>query len=72
LVGALALSLYPWLLPGMEAGTGLTVHNSKTGDFGLGISLAWWIPGMLFVVACHWFVYSRLPRKFSVHDEADH
>lgn len=72
LLGAAALSLYPWLLPGTNPETGLTVESAKTGAYSLGIGLVWWLPGMLLVLICQRFVYTRMPEVFSINDDVEH
>ncbi len=72
LLGAAAVGLFPALLPGRTLDQGLTTLNSSSGSHSLAIGLAWWIPGILVVLGCHYFVYSRLPKTVSVHDGAAH
>jgi cytochrome d ubiquinol oxidase subunit II len=72
LLGAAAVGLFPALLPGRTLDQGLTTLNSSSGTHSLAIGLAWWIPGILLVLGCHYFVYSRLPKKVSVKDGAAH
>jgi cytochrome d ubiquinol oxidase subunit II len=72
LLGAAAVGLFPALLPGRTLDQGLTTLNSSSGSHSLAIGLAWWLPGILLVLGCHYFVYSRLPKKVSVHDAAAH
>ncbi len=72
LLGAAAVGLFPALLPGRTLDQGLTTLNSSSGAHSLAIGLVWWIPGILLVLGCHYFVYSRLPQKVSVHDGAAH
>jgi cytochrome d ubiquinol oxidase subunit II len=72
LLGAVAVGLFPALLPGRTVDQGLTTLNSASGSHGLTVGLLWWIPGILLVLGCHYFVYSRLPKKISVHDSGLH
>lgn len=72
LLGAAAMSMYPWLLPGTVAHEGLTIENAKAHEYALRVGLIWWIPGILLVLTCHRFVYSKMPEVFSIHDEPDH
>jgi cytochrome d ubiquinol oxidase subunit II len=65
LIACAAAGLYPTLLPASGLGQSLTVANSASPPYALGVGLAWWLPGM--VLACAYFValYRGLPRKFS-------
>jgi cytochrome d ubiquinol oxidase subunit II len=47
MLSSVAFSLYPSVLPAsMDPMQGLTVANSKAGEYGLGIGLIWWLIGM--------------------------
>lgn len=72
LLGAAAVGLYPWLLPGTQPGVGLTVENAAASAYSLKVGLIWWLPGVAFVLLCHRFVYSHLPRVVSASDEDHH
>jgi cytochrome d ubiquinol oxidase subunit II len=61
LVGMLtsaAFGVYPLLLPAStDPALSLTIHNAAAGSYGLGIGLAWFIPGMLLAAAYAIFTY---------------
>ena len=60
--------LYPWVLPaGPDASLSLTVSEAATTDYGLGVGLVWWIPGMLLVTG--YFVHAY--RSFAGKVDAD-
>ncbi|HSC88034.1 MAG TPA: hypothetical protein VLC09_12215, partial [Polyangiaceae bacterium] len=72
LLVAAAFSLYPTMLPGVAGQAGLTMQAVRSPDYALGVGLCWWLPAFGIVVACQRFVYGRMPRTFSVHDDAAH
>ena len=67
LVGMLtsaAFGVYPLLLPAStDPALSLTIGNAAAGSYGLGIGLAWFIPGMLLAAAYAIFTYSRFSGK---------
>jgi cytochrome d ubiquinol oxidase subunit II len=69
---AAALSLYPWMLPGTEAGSGLTVETAKAADYSLMVGLCWWLPALGLVLFCQRYVYRQMPAKFSLRDDVSH
>ena len=72
MLASAAIAIYPYVLPARDPAFGLTAKAAATAHSGLVIGLYWWIPGVL--LACGYFVYlySMMPAKFSVQDEADH
>ena len=60
-----AFGLYPYLLPSVTPGLGLTAQNSHTSQYGMQVGLAWFIPGMLLALAYFTVLYTRLPAKFA-------
>jgi len=72
LLSAAALSLYPWMLPGMTPGTGWTAQTARASDASLTAGLAWWLPAVCLVLFCQRYVYSQLPQKFRIADDAPH
>lgn len=69
---AAASSLYPWMLPGTEAGTGFTVENARSSDYSLEVGLVWWLPALGLVLFCQRYVYRSLPAKFRIADDVHH
>jgi cytochrome d ubiquinol oxidase subunit II len=65
LLGCAAAGLYPTLLPASGPGQSLTVANSASPPYTLGVGLAWWLPGMVLAGAYFTALYRGLPRKFS-------
>jgi len=61
--------LYPLILPAStNPAYSLTVDNAKAPDYGLRIGLAWWIVGMILVVAYHYHVYKSFAGKVKIED----
>jgi cytochrome bd ubiquinol oxidase subunit II len=62
--------LYPTLLPSLGQGQSLTVANSASSAYALGMGLAWWGPGI--ALACAYFIalYRSLPAKFGADENA--
>jgi cytochrome d ubiquinol oxidase subunit II len=65
MLGAAAFGLFPMVLPGIEASRSLTVYNTAAGAYGLGIGLAWWLPGMALATGYTVFLYRRFAGKVS-------
>jgi len=59
-----AFGVYPLLLPaGTDPALSLTINNAAAGSYGLGIGLAWWLPGMLLASGYAIFTYRRFAGK---------
>ena len=59
-----AFGMYPYLLPAStDAQLGLTVYNAAADEYGLGIGLAWWIPGMILAAGYAVFTYRHFAGK---------
>jgi cytochrome bd ubiquinol oxidase subunit II len=72
LAGA-AFALYPTLLPAStDAALSLTVHNSKAGDYGLGVGLAWWAVGMALAVGYFVYLYRSFRGKVGLDESEDY
>ena len=64
MMAAVAFGIYPNVLPSLGNGIpGLTIYNTATGSYGLGIGLAWWIPGMMLALGYGVFLYRRFAGK---------
>jgi cytochrome d ubiquinol oxidase subunit II len=46
-----------------EAQFGLTIHNAASDPYGLGIGLAWWIPGVFLAVGYAVYTYRHFAGK---------
>jgi len=72
MMGCVAAGLYPSALPARDPAYSLTAAVAAAPAFGLRQAFYWWIPGILIARAYFWFLYSTMPRRFSIDDEADH
>ena len=69
MLGGAAFALYPYLLfASTDPGYSLTVHNSAAGSYALQVGLAWWIAGMVLVVACFTYLFRTFRGKTSPAD----
>lgn len=70
MMASAAFGVYPYVLPAVgEPERGLSAAAAAAGAYGLGVGLAWWIPGMLLVTLYFWIVYRRLAGKVSLDAE---
>ena len=69
LLASAAFGLFPVVLPAMDPSRTLTVTNAATSQYGLGVGLAWWIPGMLLAIGYFAFLYKRFAGKVSLDEE---
>jgi cytochrome bd ubiquinol oxidase subunit II len=61
---SVAFGLYPFVLPSnTNPALALTVQNTATARFGLGIGLAWFIPGILLAAAYFTYTYRTFGGK---------
>ena len=58
--------IFPNILPARIPENSLTIQNAATDAYGLKIALCWWIPGIILAIGYFIFLYTRLPRKFTV------
>ena len=72
LVGMLtsaAFGVFPYVLPSTtDPAMGLTIYNTATRAYGLGVGLAWWIPGMLLAAAYVAYTHWQFGGKVNVED----
>jgi len=70
MLGGGAFALYPALLPAStDPSYSLTVHNAKTGAYGLRVGLVWWLIGITLAVGYFIFIYRSFAGKVSLKDE---
>jgi cytochrome bd ubiquinol oxidase subunit II len=59
-----AFGVYPYLLPAStDARFSLTIRNAAADRYGLGIGLAWWIPGMILAAGYAVYTYRHFAGK---------
>ncbi len=62
--------IYPYVLPSnTDPRLGLTIANTQTAPYGLSVALAWFIPGMLLVLAYSVFVYRHFAGKVRLEED---
>jgi len=72
LLASVAFSLYPYVLPAnSDRSLGLTIHTAAAPAAGLRAALAWWIPGMVPVVAYFVIVYRKFSGKIDASEHGD-
>lgn len=59
LIGSAAFGVWPWVLPGLEEGTGLHVEASAASAYGLETALWWGLPGLALVGFYFFVLYRR-------------
>jgi cytochrome d ubiquinol oxidase subunit II len=70
MLGGGAFAMYPTLLPAStNPSYSLTIHNAKTGAYGLRVGLVWWLIGITLAVGYFVFLYSSFRGKVSLMDE---
>ena len=66
MLASTAYGLYPFLLPSSaDPSLGLTIYNTATDHYGLGVALAWWILGMILAAGYFVFLYRTFRGKVS-------
>lgn len=69
MLGGTAFSLHPYLLfASTDSGHSLTVHNSAAGSYGLQVGLAWWLGGIMLVIAYFAYLFYSFRGKVSLSD----
>ncbi len=64
MMASVAFGIYPNVLPAVgNGGPNLTIYNTATGRYGLGVGLAWWLPGMALAMGYAVFMYRRFAGK---------
>ena len=67
MLGGAAFGLYPYVLPATtDPAYSLTVYNSKAGDYGLAIGLAWWSVGIALAVGYFIYLYRSFRGKVAL------
>ncbi len=69
MIALAAVGIYPYVLPARNPALGLRVDQAASQMFGLKVGLYWWVPGMLLAIGYFIFIYSRMPKRFSIKGE---
>lgn len=65
LILSAAFAIFPYALPARIAGRELTLAAAAAQSSTLTVMLCWWLPGVLIAVSYSYFIYTRLPQKFT-------
>jgi cytochrome bd ubiquinol oxidase subunit II len=65
LILSAALAIFPNALPARVPGRELTVAAAAADTSTLGMMLCWWLPGLVLAVSYSYFIYARMPKKFT-------
>ncbi len=65
LILSAAFAIFPNALTARKAGRELTVAAAAADSSTLGSMLCWWLPGLLLAVSYSYFIYARMPKKFT-------
>ena len=65
LILSAAFAVFPYALPARIAGRELTLAAAAAQPSTLGVMLCWWLPGVLLAVSYSYFIYARMPKKFT-------
>jgi len=71
LVGAV-FALYPVILPAVDPRYNLTIQNSVTADYALGIGLRWFSLGIVLALAYFVFIYRMFRGKVKLDERGEH
>ncbi len=71
LVGAV-FALYPVILPAVDPRYNLTIQNSVTSSYALGVGLVWWSVGIVLALAYFVFIYRMFRGKVKLGDSGEH
>jgi cytochrome d ubiquinol oxidase subunit II len=64
-----ALAIFPHALPARVPGHELSVAAAAAAPSTLSGMLYWWLPGMALAVSYSYFIYSRMPKTFTLGGE---
>ena len=65
LILSAALAIFPYALPARIPGRELTLQAATAQSSTLSVMLCWWLPGVLLAVSYSYFIYARMPKKFT-------
>ncbi len=68
-----AFGLYPYVLPSnVDPHLGLTIYNTAAGPHGLGVGLAWFLPGMVLTAGYFIYTYRSFGGKVRAEEQANY
>ncbi len=72
MLSATAFGLFPYLLPSTtNHDNSLTVFNSKAGEYGLNVGLAWWVFGMILTIGYFVYLFYSFRGKIRVTEDTE-
>jgi cytochrome d ubiquinol oxidase subunit II len=66
---SVVFGLFPMVLPARNPIYSLTVNSAKAADYGLKVSLTWWIVGMILATGYFTYVYRSFAGKVAVEKD---
>lgn len=64
MMASTAFALFPVVLPSSgDPSLSLTVYNTKSGDYALGVGVTWWIIGMAGIIASFTYLFYKVSGK---------
>lgn len=70
MLGGAVFGLFPLVLPALDQANSLTVHNSRAGDYGLGVALIWWPVGIAIAIGYYIFLFRTFKGKVRLDEDA--
>jgi cytochrome bd ubiquinol oxidase subunit II len=72
MLGGAAFAMHPLLLPATtDPSYSLTIYNSQTGAYSLGVGLVWWMLGIALAVGYFTFLYRSFRGKVRLEESAE-
>jgi cytochrome bd ubiquinol oxidase subunit II len=65
LILSAAFAIFPYALPARIPGRELTLAAAAAQSSTLTVMLCWWLPGVLLAAGYSYFIYARMPKKFT-------
>jgi len=73
MLASTAVGLFPNLLPAsVDLQRSLTIYNSATSAYGLGVGIVWWVVGMLLASVYFVYVYRSFRGKVTAGEEGQY
>jgi cytochrome d ubiquinol oxidase subunit II len=67
MLGGAAFALYPTLLSAStDPAYSLTIHNSKTGSYGMAVGIVWWSIGIVLALGYFTYLYRSFRGKVTL------